>query len=47
MSETSCSKSVSSLTNMPKKHQTGIPTSNILPHEIGQALSSILRPNEA
>ena len=46
MSEKSCPKSVSGLTNMPKKYQTGKPTRNILLlHEIGQTLSSMLSPN--
>ena len=48
MSEKTCPKSVPGLTNMPKKRQTGKPTRNILlPHGIGQTLSSILSPNGA
>ena len=48
MSENACPKSVSGLTNMPKKYQTGKPTRNILLLDgIGQTQSSILGPNGA
>ena len=48
MSENACPKSVSVLTNMPKKYQTGKPTRNIfLLDGIGQTQSSMLGPNGA